>query len=189
MTARAANPPRPLTYTEYALIQPDGRRWELLEGDFHVNPAPNTTHQTVSRRLLHQLMLQLEDHGHAVVFNAPTDVILSITTTVQPDLAIVLTAHRRQVSQRGIEGNPDVVVEIISPTNRSYDDVLKRRVYERHGIPEFWLVDPVAELLEVLVLTGGSYVRHALLDASGTLTSPTLGPRVNIPLGKVFEPI
>ncbi|MBI5494020.1 MAG: Uma2 family endonuclease [Deltaproteobacteria bacterium] len=179
--------PRPFTYVEYALLPSDGRVWELVDGDFHVNPAPVPFHQTVSRRLQLRLMLLLEEPGIAAVFNAPTDVILSETTTVQPDLAVISMQHRRQVSDRGIEGSPDIIVEILS-SNPAYDQVLKRGTYERHGVPEYWLVDPRAGTVEMLRLDAGLYRTLALYRRDDTLVSPSFDGRISIPLGPVFAP-
>jgi len=125
------------TYREYALLPDDGRRHELIEGDFYVTPAPATMHQTVSRRLSHALMFQLEDTGLALVFNAPCDVILDENTVAQPDLAIVRMTRRELVSKRGIEGPPNVVVEILSPSPKGQDELLKKAVYARFNVPEY----------------------------------------------------
>ncbi len=93
-----------------------------------MNPAPTTIHQRVSRRLQQVLMQQLEEPGIAEVFDAPTDVILSETSVVQPDLAVVRIA-RKAASERGIEGPPDVVVEILSPGNSGHDELFKKMLY------------------------------------------------------------
>ena len=84
MTRVVPRQPEPFTYREYALLPEDGRRHELIEGEFYVTPAPGTQHQTVSRRLQQLLMQQLEDTGLALVFNAPVDVLLDDTTCLQP---------------------------------------------------------------------------------------------------------
>lgn len=117
------------TYAEYECIPTDARRWELIDGDLYVNPVPLTFHQVVSRRLQYALMTQLEQPGIADTFDAPVDVILSDHDVVQPDLVIIAADRRNIVSQRGIDGRPDIVVEILSPSNRAHDRVLKRATY------------------------------------------------------------
>lgn len=174
-----------LTYREYAELPNDGRRYELVEGDLLVNPAPTTIHQRVSRRLQQILMQQLEEPGIAEVFNAPTDVILSDTNVVQPDLAIVRSA-RKAISERGIEGPPDVIVEILSPSNSGHDELFKKLLYAKMGVPEYWVVDPVHGLVTAYHLDGGRYGTAARFDRSSTLVSLEF-PEVSVPLARVFE--
>jgi Uma2 family endonuclease len=175
------------TYREYALLPDDGRRHELMEGDFYVTPAPTTMHQTVSRRLQHSLMLQLEDKGVALVFNAPCDVILDDTNVVQPDLAIVRMTRRELVSNRGIEGPPNVVVEILSPSSKGQDEFLKKSVYARFNVPEYWLVNPDLGFITIFRIMDGVYQEQTRLDRASTLTSVEL-PEVSVPLAPIFKP-
>ena len=178
----------PFTYEDYALLPPDGRIWELVEGEFHVNAAPVPFHQTVSRRLQYQLMTLLENTGIAWIFSAPVDLILSEITTLQPDLVIIASKPGHPISDRAIEGRPDLVVEILSK-NRSYDQVLKRRVYAKYAVPEYWILDPLGGTLEVLALHGSSYRRTALHQRDGTLSAMVCGQHVAIPLAPIFAPL
>src|SRR5689334_1183493 len=89
----------PFTYEDYCRLPDDGQRYELIDGEFYVTPAPTSMHQTVSRRLQHRLMLQLEDPGLAVVFDAPFDVILANTTVVQPDLCVIKTERKGMIAR------------------------------------------------------------------------------------------
>jgi Uma2 family endonuclease len=177
-----------LTYREYALLPDDGRRHELVEGDFYVTPAPTSHHQTVSRRLQHALMTQLEDKGLAFVFDAPFDVILADTTVVEPDLAIIRASRRELISKRGLEGPPDVAVEILSESSKGQDQFLKKTVYARFGIPEYWLIEPELGFVTINRLVDGAYEEHQRLDRASTLTSPEF-PEVSIPLTPVFKPL
>lgn len=185
MVGQAA--PRPFTYAEYRLLPADGRVWELIDGDFHVNPAPASFHQVVSRRLQFALMAQLEVPGTGDVFNAPTDLILSDTSVVQPDLVVFAAEKRGMVTARGIEGVPDLVVEILSPSNRLYDQVLKRGLYERHRVPTYWLVDPSLCMVDVFQLTDGAYRQLEHLDRTATLRSAAF-PDLAIALAPIFAP-
>jgi Uma2 family endonuclease len=177
-------PDVPLTYREYACLPNDGKRYELIEGDIHVNPAPTTNHQRVSRRLQYLLMQQLEETGIAEIFDAPTDVILSDTNVVQPDL-IIVRIDKDRVSERGIEGAPSVLVEILSPSNRSDDELLKKALYAKWGVPEYWVVDPDHGLVSVYRAEGGAYRHVSRLDRSSTLKSLEF-PEISIELAKVF---
>ena len=144
----AERQPVPFTYREFALLPEDGnKRWELIDGDFFVSPAPSSRHQTVSRKLQQALMTQLEDPGIAQVFDAPVDVILTDTDVVEPDLVIIRDPER--VSLRGIEGAPDVIIEILSPFNPERDRYLKKALYARCGVPEYLIVDPAFSRVEV----------------------------------------
>lgn len=179
--------PVPFTYREYALLPDDGRRHELIEGEFYVTPSPGTSHQTVSRRLQQILMQQLEDTGIAQVFNAPMDVILDDNTCLQPDLIVVREVRPGMVQPHAIVGAPDLVVEILSPSHPGNDRFLKRGVYARFKIPEYWIVDPVNGFVTVLRMSApGSYDLEARFDRASTLTSEEF-PELAVPLPRVFR--
>jgi len=183
---REPRPDVPLTYREYCYLPDDGRRHELMEGDFYVNPAPSTTHQRVSRRLQFMLVEQLETPGIAEVFDAPVDVILSDTNVVQPDLAVVRMSREGAVTERGIEGPPDLIVEILSPGSAGQDEFLKKVLYAKMGVPEYWLVDPNHGRVTVLRAQDGVYKNIARFDRASTLTSVEF-PEIAVPLLKVFQ--
>ncbi len=183
-TAVYARPP--LTYQEYRLLPEDGKRYELMEGDLFVSPAPSPWHQTVSGRMLHMLMTQLQDSGLARVFPAPIDLVLEPESVVQPDLVQVGRARKHIVTERAIEGAPDVVVEILSPGSRDRDKHIKRRLYERFAIPEYWVVDPDLGRIEIWRIEAGRYGIRAQLDRASTLTSPDF-PELSIPLLPLFQ--
>ena len=152
-----AVPRTKLGYAEYCCYPDDGRRHEIIDGDHYVNPAPSTYHQTVSRRLQHQLYTQIELQGRGVVYNAPVDVQLTDHDIVQPDLVVVLAARTRMITPTKIKGVPDLVVEILSPSTASNDLALKRQLYERTGVAEYWIADPDNHTLTQLVLVDGRY--------------------------------
>jgi Uma2 family endonuclease len=135
-----------LDYDDYSGIPPDGKRYEILEGDLYVTPAPSPTHQRISRRLERVL----EDYFHprrlGEVFDAPIDAILTPNDVVQPDLVVV--ANAAQISARGIEGAPLLMVEILSTSTRSQDRTVKARRYAALGVRHYWIVDPDAKALE-----------------------------------------
>ena len=178
----------PYTYQEYCYLPNDGRRYEIIEGDLCVTPAPSSMHQTVSRRLQYALMTQLEMPGIAYIFDAPFDIILAETSVVEPDLAIIRKSRRDSISKRGFEGSPDVVVEILSPSTRGNDVFLKKAAYARLGIQEYWIVDPDLGHIEVFRLKENGYDPGVLFDRAATLTSPSF-PEVGILLVPIFEPL
>ena len=163
--ASAVHPPAKLGYREYCCFPDDGRRHEIIDGDHYVNPAPSTYHQTVSRRLQHQLYTQIELTGRGVVYNAPVDVQLTDHDIVQPDLVVVLTSRMQMITPTKIKGVPDLLVEILSPSTASNDATLKKQLYERVGVAEYWIVDPDNHTVEQLVLADGRYEQRPAADA------------------------
>lgn len=157
MTAATTGRRPLLTYRGYLHTPDDGRRWEILDGDLCVTPAPSTYHQDVSRRLQFRLMSALELTGRARVYNAPVDVRLHEHTIVQPDLAVVLTEHAERVESAYIMGPPDLVVEILSPSTQRRDRTIKATLYARHGVRWYWVVDPVERCVDVYARDGEAF--------------------------------
>ena len=146
-----------LTYDDYVQFPSDGKRHEIIDGDHYVTPAPETYHQRISRLIQYQLMQQIEDKGLGEVYNAPTDLQFSQIDVVQPDLIVVLAAKRRIITPTKIKGVPDLVVEILSRSTRKRDRGLKKELYQRSGVPEYWVVDPEDHTVEQYLLDAGSY--------------------------------
>jgi Uma2 family endonuclease len=166
----------PLTYEDYQLIPDDGRRHEIIDGDEHVSPSPTTPHQRIVGRLFTSLHQHVDAQSAGEVFVAPCDVILSETDIVQPDVLFVAAERASIVKERGIEGAPDLVVEVLSEGNRRHDEVRKRKLYARHGVAEYWVVDPPLETVKVYRNPEGGYDRVGELSAEDedTLTTPRL---------------
>lgn len=141
-----------LTYEDYALLPDDGKIHEIIDGEHYMTPAPETYHQTISRRMQFQLYEQIEEHDLGVVFDAPTDVQLSQIDIVQPDILVILKEHASRVSPSRIIGPPDLVIEILSPTSRKKDVDLKLDLYQKAGCPEYWIVDPQEQTVARYVL-------------------------------------
>lgn len=146
-----------LTYQDYVLIPEDGQRHEIIEGVHHVNPAPSTYHQTVSRRLQFILYQKIELEKRGVVFNAPVDLQLGATNILQPDIVVILEDRTQMITPTKIKGVPDMVVEILSPSSVNNDTQLKRAVYEKAGVKEYWIVDPFEHEVDWLVLRDAVY--------------------------------
>jgi len=159
-----------LTYADYARIPDDGKRYEVLEGGLLVTPAPGTAHQRVSYRLQHQLVVYFESRGLGEVFAAPIDVILSDHDILQPDLVV---ARPGQISKRGIEGSPLLVVEILSPSTERRDRTSKASRYATLSVPHLWFVDPDRRIVECHRLEGARYVL-ATRGSEGSLPHPDL---------------
>jgi Uma2 family endonuclease len=154
-----------LTYKEYEALPADGRRYEIHEGELSVTPAPSPQHQLISRNIFLILHAHVKAKGMGEVLYAPLDVILSETSIVQPDIVYLDRGRLGAISQRGIEGAPTLVIEIISPTTTLTDRSTKHQLYARHGVPFFWLVDPEGRSVEAFVLGPQGY--SLALRASG----------------------
>jgi Uma2 family endonuclease len=133
---------------DYELFPDDGQRHELIDGEHVVTPAPTSRHQYILMRLGTALFAFAEAQRVARVLPAPTDVVLSPNDVVQPDL-LVVTIDRLDIVRDRIEGPPDLAIEILSPSSRRTDEVLKRRAYERWGLAELWIVDPDVERVRI----------------------------------------
>ncbi|MEQ1565042.1 MAG: Uma2 family endonuclease [Myxococcota bacterium] len=179
--ASAAGPIR-LGYEEHAVLPDDGRRYEIIDGALAVSPAPRPWHQTVSRRLQFAFYTGLELPGAGLVFNAPIDVILSPNDIVQPDLVVLTASQRELVTERAIEGAPELLIEISSPSTRRRDVLVKSEVYQRCGVRRYWIVDPDLDRIEAFVLQGAVYVPEFVAAAPDVVHA--LG--LTIDLGPIF---
>lgn len=146
-----------LTYADLESLPNDGKRYEIIAGNLHVNASPNTYHQRISRRIQHQLYTQIELTGRGEVIDAPMDVVLGVNDIVEPDLIVVLQARRSIITDKNIQGSPDLLVEITSPSTRHVDEGDKKQLYERSAVPEYWIVDPDTQSIDQLVLTRDGY--------------------------------
>jgi Uma2 family endonuclease len=146
-----------LTYRDYAALPDDGHRYELHDGALSVTPAPGTRHQHIIGELFAAVRQHVRARELGRVFIAPVDVILSDVTVLQPDLVYVDPTRAHLVTERGVEGPPTLVVEIISPSTGTIDRVTKAHLYARHTVPYFWLVDPTARTIEAFRLESGRY--------------------------------
>ena len=127
---------------DYEHFPDDGKRYEIVQGDLYVTPAPSIRHQTVLANLVFHLSSWAREAQHGIVLFAPTDVQLGEHDILQPDLVYVSSARREIIGERRVLGAPDLVVEILSETTAGRDKGAKRKTYERHGVQEYWIVDP-----------------------------------------------
>jgi len=183
MPARPEAPP--LTVAEYKILPETGPRYQLVEGDLYMAPAPNRHHQSISRNLEYILMRYLEDHPIGEVYDAPFDVYLSNIDVFQPDILFVSERNRKILTDAGAEGPPDLVMEILSAKTRQLDLIQKRRVYAKEDVRELWIIDPEPQTVTIYRFEK-SPEPVAIFLAGENLTSPMF-PGLEIDLKRVFR--
>ncbi len=124
------------TYADYAVLPDDGHRYEVIDGILYLMPGPTSVHQGALSWFVYYLMTHVQVPGLGRVFAAPLDLLLAHAQPVQPDVTVVLNHKLHLISERGIEGPPDLVVEIASPGTRTHDRSTKLSAYARSGVPE-----------------------------------------------------
>jgi Uma2 family endonuclease len=179
------------TYREYC-TWPEDVRYELIDGQaYAMSPGPSRRHQEIGFEVARQVADALEGTG-CRVYVAPFDVRLprsneaddDIDTVVQPDLMVV--CDRAKLDDRGCRGAPDWVIEVLSPSSAGHDQILKRAVYERHGVKEYWLIHPVDQVVTVYRLVDGAYGKPDIYELKDTLACGIL-PEVVIDWARVLR--
>ena len=187
-----AKPTGQYTYADYA-AKPDDERWELIDGVFYqMAPSPSLNHQTVSGNLFVLLHNHIRPRRLGLLHYAPADVILSDQTVVQPDLLYVSAARSHITAGCSCEGPPDLVVEILSPSNSRHDLEIKRELYARHSVAEYLIVDRDRETVRALTGLGivgrvGKYAEDTVYRAGDTITLATM-PGLTISMADLFAP-
>lgn len=163
---------------------PEGTLAELIEGEIFMSPSPKLRHQLIVQNLNLELAGHVRSHKLGVVCVSPLDVHLPSGDIVQPDLIFVAEANRG-IMRDWIRGVPDVMIEIVSPDRPERDRLVKRELYARNGVREYWIVEDATRSVEVLVLKGGRYETGAFFEESDALTS-ALFPGLAVPATKIF---
>ena len=161
------------TYEDY-MRTPDDIRYELLDGELILSPSARTAHQRASRKISYLLITFVEQNELGEVFIAAYDVVLDDFNVVQPDILFVSSERASIITDLNIQGAPDLVIEILSPSTARRDRTQKRDLYARRGVPEYWLADADAQSVLVLTLQDGEYRVAGIYAKGQTLTSPLL---------------
>ncbi len=183
---RPAESSTKFTRGDLSAFPQDGKRREIIDGELFVTPSPSLRHQDISMRLTEALLLYLREHPVGRLFAAPLDVIFSDFDVVEPDLLFV-SHDRADILQDWVRGSPDLCVEILSPTTRRTDELIKRRLYERTAVREYWIVDPELESIKIYRRAESGFPRVAELSRENrdTLTTPLLAG-LGISLDQLF---
>ncbi|HRP98048.1 MAG TPA: Uma2 family endonuclease [Rhodocyclaceae bacterium] len=181
------------TYAEYC-TWPDDARYELIDGiAYAMAPAPARSHQDVLLEIAFQVRTALEGH-RCRAYITPFDVRLprgdeaddDVDTVVQPDLSVV--CDRDKLDARGCRGAPDWIVEVLSPATAGHDMIVKRRLYERAGVREYWLVHPTDRVVTVYALRDGAYGVPAIHELKERLAVTVL-PEIEIDWARALADI
>lgn len=173
------------TYDDYLQLPDNGFRYEILDGDLHMSPAPAPRHQLLILRLGGAILRHLELNNAGRAFPAPVDVRLDENVLVQPDLVVVLNAKLPNVSEREITGPPDLLIEVISPSSVVVDRRRKFDLYASYKVREYWLIDLEEHVIEINVLRGEAYSLLAKFTRGQRLVSEVL-PGLEIDPADVF---
>lgn len=175
------------TYEDLFDLPDDGRRYEIIDGELYEMTAPNSEHALTIMNLIAVLLPVVSSLGGKLL-TAPLDVFFPGANPVQPDLLVLLPARLTSISKRGIEGAPDLVIEVLSPSNSARDRLAKRSLYARGGVSEYWLTSPEAASVEVLGLDGEVYRTHVRAGGDEPVTSLVL-PKLAFPASAIFPPV
>ncbi len=173
------------THSDLLAFPNDGKHRQIVDGELIVTPSPNLGHQRISRRIQFALVKYLEAHPIGEILNAPMDVILSDFDVLEPDLLLVLNP-RRHILKTWVEGAPDLVIEILSPTTAAHDRGPKLKAYARFGVEEYWIVDADRAVVEVYRRGEEGYKISRVFRQPEVLTSALL-PGFALPLSDVFQ--
>ncbi|MHB8368562.1 MAG: Uma2 family endonuclease [Leptospirales bacterium] len=176
------------TYEEFMSLPEGGPlRYEIIDGELCMTPSPNTRHQEISLILSLAIGNWVGKSSSGKLFIAPYDVFFSKDPlqVVEPDLVFVSKEHLSIIGEKNIQGVPDLLVEILSPSTEASDRRVKHSLYERFGVPEYWIVDPATNTIQVFRLADGHYPAPQELGNTDVLSTPFL-PGLSIPLSEVF---
>ncbi len=173
------------TYQDYLQL-PEDKRYEILDGDLYVVAAPNMRHQRTSLNLAAALLEHVRQRDLGDVFEAPCDVVLADDNVLQPDIFFVRKERAIIIGDANLQGAPDLAIEILSTHTRAKDLEVKRKIYAKHGVQEYWIVDPDAATIEVLVLSETDYASAGVYGKAERFSSHLL-PELNLDLSEIFS--
>ncbi|PRX67923.1 Uma2 family endonuclease [Cohnella sp. SGD-V74] len=175
----------PVTYELYANMIDDGNRYEISDGVLELmSPSPTFTHQSIIYEF--QYKLNSDCRNEFIIVSSPIDVILSDTEVRQPDIVLIRRSRMSIISNRGINGAPDLVVEVTSEHSRRRDKVRKRIVYAKYGVPEYWIVDLSNLTLEQYVLDGDHYELIEVYAEDDPISSQTV-PCASFSMNEIIQ--
>ncbi len=176
-----------LTYEDLLQFPDDGLRHEIIDGEHYVTGSPVTRHQRISRRFLVAIELYLREHPVGEIFYAPLDLLLSRHDIVEPDLIYVSAERIDVITEKNLQGTPDLVIEILSPSTRGRDHGIKRDLYDRTGVQEYWVVDADENVVEVYRREGVAFGSPQAFQRDGAPLTTTLLPGLTLNLAELLS--
>ncbi len=174
------------TYQDYIHLPEDGKRYQIIDGELYMVPAPIPDHQRILKKLGRILDQFVTDHGVGEVFYSPCDVVLSEVDVVQPDIFFINQEKLSIVQDKNIRGAPDLVVEILSPYSEKIDKISKTKLYAKFGVKEYWIVDPERKEIIVLTLRVDLFTTYGIFRMDDCFESPLL-KGMKVELNKIFQ--
>jgi Uma2 family endonuclease len=175
-----------LTYDDYVLIPDDGLRHEIIDGEHYVNAAPNVRHQWVSARIFRALADFVESHDLGEVFYSPIDVVFEKHNVVQPDVVFIRKTHVSElIGAAFVKVTPELVVEVLSVSNRRHDEVRKLKLYDTYAVQEYWIADPEKNAVKIYRRQNGGLTLVEKVELGGMVTTPLL-PGFVLATNRVF---
>jgi len=174
------------TYEDYLNLPDNGKRYEIINGELYMVPAPTLGHQDTIGEFHLTMGLFLRTNPIGKIYLAPTDIIFSEIDVLQPDLIFVSKEKFDILTRENIQGAPDLVIEVLSPGTEKRDRTIKLKAYSKFGVQEYWMANDIKAIVEVWRRRGKKLVLHTVLDRTQTLTTPLL-PGLEISLEKIFQ--
>jgi Uma2 family endonuclease len=176
-----------LTYSDYVqMTPPDSGKFQLIEGELVVRTSPSTKHQRIILVIIKYLETYIKKNSIGEIFLSPLDVVLGEHNTYQPDLLFILESNKKIIEETKINGTPDMVVEVLSPSNAYYDLVIKKKIYESSGVKEYWIVDPIQDALDLYVLQNNKFQHKVQIEKKGIIPSEIF-PGLDLDLERILQ--
>lgn len=172
------------TYETYYAMTDESVLYEMIRGVLVKKPMPDLAHQEVVGAICYELSMLMKREKLGKV-SLPVDIVLSPQDVFQPDILVILNEHRERIQKRCVLGAPDLVIEVTLPGSKLYDRVNKHMAYEQAGIPEYWLVDPCIQSVELFALEQGKYRSLGKFRDEQTLPSRIV-PQMTMPVASFF---
>lgn len=173
------------TYKDYERL-PEGAPYQLIGGELVMTPSPVPYHQILIGRIFSRIDKFVREKNLGIVIFAPLDVYFSETDTYQPDIVFISKGRLNIIGEKKVEGPPDLVIEILSPATAYYDIRIKKDMYEKSGVNEYWIVDPIQKTVEVFVNKNGKFELTNTAKVEGTIKSSILD-ELSVEIKEIFE--
>ena len=173
------------TYEDLLQTPDDGKRYEIVDGEMLVSPSPFPRHQRAQMRLI-QFLTKADEGGYGQLWAAPLDIVFDEHNVTEPDLLFIRRDRLFIVGDKNVQGPPDLLVEILSESTAHRDLGVKLRAYEKFGVPYYWVVDPVAQIVRLFELQGDGKYGKARLIEGDDLLSCSLFPEFTMPVAGIF---